>query len=262
MSEPARAEGSETEPELESGTRGVVRGDRVQVAAFDFDGTLTHGGSVWQFLVTVAGARRVGVSAIPLLAKLVRAALFGGRAADDAKEALFRRTLRGLSIDEVAPVAANFGRSHYVRRARADVRRRLEWHRARGDRLVVVSASPELYVRAAAQSLGVDDVVATRLEVDHAGLLTGGYDGENCRGAQKLVRIEEWMRASGISPYVGEGYDAPSVVASSVGPFLWAYGNSAGDLPLLEAADVGVDAGRLGRFGKLREFRRLSELAS
>jgi hypothetical protein len=44
------------------------------------------------------------------------------------------------------------------------------------------------------------------------------------------------------------------------GPLLWAYGNSAGDRQLLAGADVGVDVGRLGRFGKLRGFPRLGEV--
>ena len=43
-------------------------------------------------------------------------------------------------------------------------------------------------------------------------------------------------------------------------PFLWAYGNSAGDRQMLAAADIGVDTGRLGRLGKLRRFRRLGDV--
>jgi hypothetical protein len=43
---------------------------------------------------------------------------------------------------------------------------------------------------------------------------------------------------------------------------LWAYGNSRGDLRLLEAADHGVDVGRLGHFGRLRRFPRLSEVTA
>jgi hypothetical protein len=44
-------------------------------------------------------------------------------------------------------------------------------------------------------------------------------------------------------------------------PVLWAYGNSRGDLRLLNAADHGVDAGRLGPLGRLRRFPRLSAVA-
>jgi phosphatidylglycerophosphatase C len=220
------------------------------VAAFDFDGTLTRGGSVWKFLTAVCGRDAVLSAGITLLPKLVRAALLGGPAADEAKEALFVRTLAGRPADEVAARAAVFGVAHYRRRHRTKVRARLDWHRRQGHRVVVVSASPEYYVAAVAAELGVDGVVATKLEVDADGTLTGRFRGGNCRGGKKLEGLEEWMEASlGTAPD-GEGAH----------PYLWAYGNSAGDLEMLEAADIGVDAGRLGRFGKLRQFRRLGDV--
>jgi hypothetical protein len=43
-------------------------------------------------------------------------------------------------------------------------------------------------------------------------------------------------------------------------PVLWAYGNSRGDLRLLNAADHGVDVGKLGPVGRLRRFPRLAEV--
>ena len=172
-----------------------------------------------------------------LFPKLVRAALIGGHAADEAKEALFVRTLTGLDASSVERQAAAFGRAHWRRRGRADMAARLRWHRARGDRIVIVSASPEYYVRAIGEELGVDAVVATRLAVDAAGRLTGHFDGGNCRGEQKRLRVLAWI--------------ASSSSGDEDRPVVWAYGNSAGDRRLLEAADVGVDVGRLGRFGKL-----------
>ncbi len=202
------------------------------------------------------------VAGIALLPKLVRAALFGGEAADEAKEALFVRTLAGRPADEVARVAAAFGVAHYRRRNRTEVRARLDWHRRQGHRVVVVSASPEYYVRAAADEIGVDAVVATRLEVDSAGLLTGRFGGGNCRGVQKRDRLVQWMGASSDRRRNAEGalVGARPAADDTGRPFLWAYGNSAGDLQMLEAADIGVDAGRLGRFGKLRRFRRLGDV--
>ncbi len=223
------------------------------VAAFDFDGTLTHGGSVWPFLVAVSGRRRVVAAAAASAGRLAAAALIGGRFADDGKEALFRRTLAGLPADEMATEAADFGRAHYRRHARTDVRRRLEWHRARGHRLLIVSASPEAYLAPVGEDLGVDAVVATRLAVGGDGRLTGGYDGGNCRGAEKLARVRRLM-----TDWMPETADTTG--ASAITPVLWAYGNSDGDRQLLAGADVGVDVGRLGRFGSLRAFPRLSDL--
>ena len=217
--------------------------ERPVVAAFDFDGTLARGGSVWAFLADVAGAGRTVVAGLRILPRLVAAAALGGRAADGAKEALFRLTLGGMDGAVLADRAGSFGRRHYRRRARRDVRARLEQHRRLGHRLVIVSASPELYVRAAGEEIAVDAVIATRLALGPDGRLTGAYEGENCRGAQKLLRLRQWADAN-----------AP-------GALVWAYGNSAGDRPLLAGADVGVDVGRLGPLGKLRAFRRLRDSA-
>jgi phosphatidylglycerophosphatase C len=217
------------------------------VAAFDFDGTLTRGGSVWPFLVAIRGRRPVVIAAVVLAGRLLLAAAFGGRFADDAKEALFRRTLGGLGAEELAGPAAAFGRSHYSRHARADVRARLEWHRDQGHRIVIVSASLDCYLAPVAEDLGVG-LVATRLAVGPDGGLTGAYDGRNCRGPEKLARVRQWM--------------ADTTDPTAITDVLWAYGNSEGDRQLLKAADVGVDVGRLGRFGSLRAFPRLADVTS
>ena len=60
------------------------------VAAFDFDGTLTRGGSVWRFLTAMCGRDAVLSAGISLFPKLVRAALFGGRSADDGQGGALR----------------------------------------------------------------------------------------------------------------------------------------------------------------------------
>ncbi|HVC69673.1 MAG TPA: HAD-IB family hydrolase [Acidimicrobiales bacterium] len=224
----------------------------IVVAAFDFDGTLTHGGSVWPFLVAVRGRRQVVTAAVALSGQLARAAVFGGHHVDEAKEALFRRTLGGLPADEVAAMADTFGLAHYRRRGRSDVRERLEWHRVQGHRLVIVSASPDCYVNAVGRELGVDAVLATRLAVGPDGRLTGNYQGRNCRGAEKIARVRRWMKEQ----------TSTNGSAAAVADVLWAYGNSDGDRLLLGGADIGVDVGRLGRFGALRRFRRLSDLGA
>jgi phosphatidylglycerophosphatase C len=217
---------------------------RPVVAAFDFDGTLTHGGSVWRFLASMVGRTRVLGAGATLAHRLVYAALVGGHALDDAKERLFTKTLQGLGAADVRERSVAFGLDHYRRRGRADVRERLEWHRTKGHRIVIVSASPEAYVGAVGEELRADTVIATRLMVGEDGRLTGRYEGRNCRGQEKVDRIREWMAAE----------------ADGATPYLWAYGNSAGDLRLLAAADTGVDVGRLGRVGRLRQFSRLNDV--
>jgi phosphatidylglycerophosphatase C len=222
---------------------------RPTVAAFDFDGTLTDGGSVIPFLLRLRGPWPVLRAVVRHSPALLHAAVVGGTAADDVKERLFRRLLSGLPVEEVDRRSAVFARRHLEKHLRQDTRRRLEWHRRQGHHTVIVSASPECYVAPAGEELGVDGVVATRLAVGGGGLLTGGYEGKNCRGAEKYARLVGHLRAHGLlSSNGGEQ------------PVLWAYGNSRGDLRLLNAADHGVDVGKLGPVGRLRRFPRLAEV--
>lgn len=227
-----------------TGTEGSAASSAAVVAAFDFDGTLTHGGSVVPFLVRVGGRRVVAGALVHALPALACSALLGGSWADRAKERLFERVLAGVPADHAAQAGAEFAADHVGRRLRPDARARLAWHRARGHRVVVVSASPDLYVTPAAALVGAEAALATRLEVS-GGALTGRYDGGNCRGARKYARVAEWMRA--------EGLERSATV-------LWAYGNSRGDRALLRAADHGVDAGLLGKLGRLRRYPRLSDV--
>lgn len=222
---------------------------RRTVAAFDFDGTLTNGGSVYPFLVALRGTWPVLWAVVMLAPRLLRAALVGGSAADQTKEKLFTRLIGGLTEEVVNERSAAFAQQHLNRHLRQDTRRRLEWHQRQGHHVVIVSASPDCYVRPAGERLGVDGVLATRLAVGGGGLLTGGYEGKNCRGAEKYARLAVYLRAQGL---IGSGGDQPE---------LWAYGNSRGDLRLLNAADHGVDAGRLGPLGRLRKFPRLADVS-
>ncbi len=217
------------------------------MAAFDLDGTLTRGGSTFPFLVAARGLLPVLAATARCLPALIRAGVAGGAAADRAKERLFRLLLGGQDAARLDRVGAAFADRRLRVRLRPEVVARLRAHQARGDLVVVVSASPECYVRPLGEYLGVDGVLATRLAVG-GGLLTGGYEGMNNRGAEKYARVVGWLRARGFS-----GGPAGQ-------PVLWSYGNSRGDLRLLAASDHGVDAGRLGRLGRLRHYPPLSTL--
>jgi phosphatidylglycerophosphatase C len=219
----------------------VTDAPRPVVAAFDLDGTLTEGGSVFRWLTVVAGPqhayRAVAALALPLLVGAVRS----GPHADRAKERLFRRLLAGRDAAELKARSREFALAHLATRTRSDVAERLAWHREQGHHVVIVSASPELYVAVVAGAFSAEGFVGTRLEVDDQGRLTGGYFGANCRGEEKLARLVHWRQERGL-----------------VDAELYAYGNSRGDRRMLGAADHPFDVGRLGRLGALRNFPRLA----
>jgi phosphatidylglycerophosphatase C len=210
------------------------------IAAFDFDGTLTDGGSVFGFLSALTDRRKVVTAAMTLLPQLAHTAIVGGEVADRTKERLFEMVLGGIEASRFEAVSCEFAKQHLAGHLRADVHRRLQWHQQRGDHTVIVSASPERYIAEAARLLDAEQALGTRLAT-RDGRLTGQYDGRNCRGEEKLRRLREWTAQ----------LDAPTAR-------LWVYGNSRGDLRMMRAADVGVNVGRLGPFGRLRDFPGLA----
>ncbi|HEV2427595.1 MAG TPA: HAD family hydrolase, partial [Acidimicrobiales bacterium] len=95
------------------------------VAAFDLDGTLTEGGSVFRWLRFLAGDTAAFRAALRLAAPLARGAILSGPAADAAKERLFVALLGGRDADETAARSRDFGLAHLNARARPEVVARL-----------------------------------------------------------------------------------------------------------------------------------------
>ena len=194
--------------------------ERPVVVAFDVDGTLTRRDWVVPFLWRLGATRLVlGLArrAPSVIAAVAR------RDRDRLKALATAAAFHGRSVAAVEQVAAAFG-VEIERWLRDDTSGRLSWHRQQGHTVVLVSASYEVYLDVLGRSLGVDAVLATRVASDGA-TYTGALAGDNCRGAEKLRRLDEWLAAR------------EDVKGGRRGVVLWAYGDSAGDRELLEAAD-------------------------
>lgn len=208
------------------------------VAVFDFDGTLTWYDSLLPFLASVQGAGATARAVVAESPRLGRAAL--GRASrDEAKEALLTRLLGGVDVEQVSARGEAYAQ-RLVRRLRPGMRRRLDWHRRLGHQVVIVSASPSLYVEPTGRRLGVDAVLATELEAGSDGRLTGKLLGRNCRGEEKATRLRQWLETS-----LPAAVDHPW-------PQLWAYGDSSGDREMLALADNAMWVGWRRRFTQRR----------
>ncbi len=194
------------------------------VVAFDFDGTITSKDTLRLFLTRIRGPWDLASTFIRHAPQL-GLALRGGSARDRAKQLICMDVLGGL--DRRVAEAAASETAELVRRSliRPDAEARIRWHRAEGHRIIVVSASFEAYVALVAAALGVDEVIATRWEVDPAtDTLTGRLDGLNVRGEAKVTLLDE---------HLGRRCD-----------LAYAYGNSAGDTAMLARAEIPVRVGR------------------
>jgi phosphatidylglycerophosphatase C len=190
------------------------------LAAFDLDGTLTRRDTLMPFLLRAIGRDRTYRALLASSVPLARAAALGGPHRDRAKVAVLQRVFGGLPLAALAEAAESFADHVVAHGLRPEVRARVDWHRGQGHELVLVSASPELYVTPIGRRLGFDAVLATRLEVDPDGRLTGRILGPNCRGPEKVVRLREWRG------------DTLTVA--------FAYGDSVGDREMLALATTGV----------------------
>ena len=201
------------------------------VAAFDFDETVTTRDTVVPFLRRFTSSSRLARSLLPHTLRLLPIAVRRDR--DRLRALATEIVFRGRPLADVEAEAEAWGRTIAASLLRADTVARMRWHLEQRHRVVIVTASYEQYVRVVAESLGGIseagaagdtvgvEVVGTRLEVVD-GRCTGRLDGPNCRGPEKLRRLDEWFAANGLDRSAAT---------------LYAYGDSTGDRELLAAAD-------------------------
>lgn len=160
----------------------------MDLALFDFDGTITTGNTYTPFLKyasTAAMQRRARRSLLwPWLGYklgLVSGVALRRRATD--------QVLRGRRVAEIRALGARYARERLPRVLRPEAMARIAWHRARGDRIVVVSASLDAYLVPWCHAHGLE-LICSELEVD-GGRLTGTYRDGDCAGPAKATRVRE-----------------------------------------------------------------------
>jgi phosphatidylglycerophosphatase C len=187
------------------------------IALFDLDGTLTWRDTLLPFLVGFVRRRphrAFGLWRLPWA--LLR--YWQDRERGALKSSVIRMLMRGEKRSVLDAWALRFvaelkSKHHYRPLALAV----LEAHRAAGDHLVLLSASPDLYVPQIGQSLGFERTLCTEIQWQGE-RLDGRLKTPNRRGEEKL-RCLAWLR---------EQYPGLPVIA---------YGNSASDLDHLRHAD-------------------------
>ncbi len=190
------------------------------VAFFDFDGTLTTRDSLLPFLSFVRGPQL-------FLDLLTTGPAFFGYAAgmlarDQVKEALLRHTLAGLPYPQLAAYGERFAQEKIPLLLRPDTLSKLREHQRQGHLCVLVSASLEVYLKPWAKTVGFGFCLATRLETDANGRVTGRLSGRNCRGEEKVWRIQQLIARLGNPQKT------------------YAYGDSPGDRAMLDFVEEAI----------------------
>jgi HAD superfamily hydrolase (TIGR01490 family) len=210
-------------------------------AFFDMDGTLLKVNTAqewikhqwrlgelgtWDFVRSMGWAARYKLAMVDM-ARVSEEAV--GQLAGQEEEAL-RAQMAAWYVESV--------RAHLM----APVVERVRAHEARGEQVVVLTASSPYITAPLAEDLGGVEYLCTRFEV-REGRFTGRLDGELCYGEGKVVHARRWAEARGVS-----------LERSTF------YTDSYTDLPMLEAVGTPVVVNpdpRLWRMARRRGWAQL-----
>jgi phosphatidylglycerophosphatase C len=188
------------------------------VALFDLDGTLTWSDTLLPFLMSFLLRHPWRLLRLWRLPFAVCSFLIQNRDRGLLKSRVIRMVMGGAARTAIDACADSFVDALKPRhRFRLAGLAMLEAHRAAGDHLVLLSASPDIYVPRIGRALGFERTLCTELEWQ-GDRLAGTLKTANRRGAEKL-RCLTWLRT--------QYPDLPIV----------AYGNSASDLDHMRHAD-------------------------
>ena len=192
------------------------------IAAFDFDGTLTKKDSLFEFLLFTQGKWRTFLGLV-ILSPAVMAMFLGIIDNNRCKEIMLSYFFKGWRQADFELKGREF-----VTRGKEilnpETCAKLRKHLNEGHEVYIISASVEEWVKPIAETLGVKNVLCTRLAVGKDGILTGRYQGKNCHGQEKVNRLLQ------ADPDRDTYY-------------LYAYGDSNGDKQLFDFADEATRVG-------------------
>lgn len=153
----------------------------------DFDGTLYRGNSLLQYLLFAVPAGRLFTAGFQLAFRFAGMFLRGKWANDEGKQGLLATLFKGKSQEEMQASGAAFARKEIPPAIRPALLHVLKNAQAEGDRVVIVSASLDLWLRPYAASQGFE-LICTELEYS-GGIFTGGFARPNCNREEKVRRI-------------------------------------------------------------------------
>ncbi len=184
-------------------------------AFFDFDDTLAKGDSIFPYLLYcikrgIAPKRQLFKAAAGFLRWKIQPS--SGRAVKEYTLSY----IKGRTVEEMDAIARDFFRDVQQNAFFSDAAPELFRLRQQGVKIVIVSASSDLYMHVLPEFLPVDAVISTVCETEN-GRYTGKI-GKNCKGEEKVNRIHAWLKEQGLS------IDK----ANSAG-----YGDSPSDAPML-----------------------------
>jgi phosphatidylglycerophosphatase C len=184
---------------------------------FDLDGTITRRDTLLPYVMGYPTSLFRKIGGLLVLSGSVTLFVLGRIGHGQLKSAFIRSVLGGESRSSIDAWTGQFVPDVLAHGVFSDAIARIAEHKQAGARLVLMSASTDLYVPAIGVKLGFDEVICTGVRWN-GDRLDGHLTTENRRGAEKARCFEELRRKY------------PGLITA-------AYGNAGSDLDHLKLAD-------------------------
>jgi HAD superfamily hydrolase (TIGR01490 family) len=187
----------------------------MNIAFFDFDGTITTDDSLIKFIRFVVGDI-VFIIGMVVLSPMLIAYKLKLIPNYKAKQYMLSYFFKGMSEEKFMQVANEYSLNHIDTILRPKAMEKIAWHKEQGHKIVIVSASIECWLKPWCNENNLE-LIATKLDIKN-GILTGKLLTNNCYGIEKVNRIQEHYNLNDYN-------------------YIYAYGDSSGDKELLELAN-------------------------
>ena len=190
------------------------------IAVFDLDGTLTTKDTLLEFIKFVCGVPRFywGFLLFCPILILMKLHLFPNW---KAKQMFFSHFFKGWEYNDFKAKGQLFA-NEIEKMENRKMLEKLNDHLNHSDVVYVISASIFEWVQPWCEKIGLSRVLATQIEVDANGIISGRFATKNCYGKEKVRRLLE------VEP------ERRSYI-------LYAYGDSRGDKEMIAFSDYGSE---------------------
>ncbi|MDD4081230.1 MAG: HAD-IB family hydrolase [Eubacteriales bacterium] len=184
--------------------------EKRRLAIFDFDNTMIKGDSIADFVRFMWENKLISLPRLGLILLSTLMWMLRLLPVTKAKNQALA-PLRKLKQEDVSALCREFVAQCLVPRVFPPALRKMQEHHLAGDAVLLVSASPAIYLSHIREFLPADAVLATPTDGDCRVIV-------NVRGEEKPRQVKRWLEAQGIIP----DWETS-----------WAYGDSLNDLPVM-----------------------------
>jgi len=174
----------------------------MKLILFDFDGTLTTKDSLNEFLKYCVGTKKYIFNLVKFTPMFILYKLKLIKN-DVAKQRLLKCFFKNWDEKEFKDIAKDFSLNHLNTILREDIYQKLLKYKENGDRVIIVSASLECWLKPWCDKNGVE-LLSTKLEFKNF-KFTGKFATKNCYAQEKVNRIKEYINLEDYEKIIAYG---------------------------------------------------------